>query len=184
MNWLEMWKKVRNWMPYQRMFKVYSFRHRAQSPNCDLIFKIVSKQNVKDVLAFRDNVIAQKFERYLGSNQLGVYGYYEGKVVVHGWVIFNHSSTSKRVNNYFLLPPQAAFIHFCSVDPKYRGRKFYQALLVDLYQRLEGYSIYIDTNSWNIAAQKAIEKVGAEAIYILKVLFWRSHLIFSRKYKI
>lgn len=166
--------KIRSLFPYFRSFYVYEVKsHVIGVESYPILFKQVVNDNIWDVISFRDENIVEQFVSFLLNDEFGLYGYYQGEVIVHGWATINKSSRNELVNGYFLLPPKAAFIHFCSVNPKYRGKKVYQALLLELYKslKLDGYVIYIDTNDWNIAAQKAIEHTGAEFIYCLKT-FW------------
>ena len=178
--------KIGNVLPRIRSYYVYEVKNHVNNiESYPIIFKEVTNDNVRDAILFRDENVVNKFELFLSNGEFGLYGYYQVKVIVHGWVIMNKSFKNKLVNNYFLLPSKAAYIHFCNVNPKYRGKKVYQALLLELYRRLElaEYSIYIDTNDWNMVAQKAIEHTGAKFIYCLKTIWIFEKCVMKFVYK-
>ena len=148
----------------------------------DIAFKYITNQNLKDVEDFRDKRYISTFRKFLDNDEKGLYGYYNGRCIVHGWVVYNTTFKTKKVCGYFKLPPKSCFIHFCNVAEDMRGKGIYKALLYQIYKRLcNGYNIYIDTGKNNFPALKAIETSGAKRIFQLITINLRSHCIISFK---
>ncbi len=150
-----------------------------------IVFKNITNHNLEDVEDFRDTQYMSTFRKFLENNdRKGLYGYYKGRCVVHGWVVYNTTFKTKKVCGYFQLPPKSCFIHFCNVTEYMRGKGIYKALLYQIYNRLcKGYNIYIDTGKNNISALKAIKASGAKRIFQHITVNIRSHCIISFKKK-
>jgi hypothetical protein len=142
-------------------------------PRDDVTLRPVTVENVDDASAYRPPEVVAAFRRQLERGQLGVFAYRNGKTVGHGWMIINPGPNRIRANNYFVLRPREALVHFCSVAEPHRGLGIYQALLCELYRR--GFDaapidvIYIDTVIDNIPSRKAIERTAtfvSNAYYI------------------
>ncbi|MFR3330647.1 MAG: hypothetical protein ACLTSL_10905 [Odoribacter splanchnicus] len=171
-----------SFIPKYRDFIIYEISScRKIKAEIPLEFQKVTIGNVEDVLSFRTTHISHIFKSFLSNDGLGVYGYYKGKVIVHGWAVMNKTSAHKIVNGYFDLSPGAVLIHFCSVDVKYRGNKVYQELLSVLCGQLSDYDIYIDTDGNNYSAQKAIQRVGGIYKNKLSMLQCRSKFLLIKK---
>jgi hypothetical protein len=142
-------------------------------PRGDVTLKPVTVENVNDVGTFRSPEIVAIFRRQVEQGQLGVYAYRNGEAVAHGWMIINPGPTRIRANNYFVLKPREALVHFCSVAEPHRGLGIYQALLCELYRRAFDATptevIHIDSVIDNIPSRKAIERTAgfvSNAYYI------------------
>lgn len=174
-------KYIRVKFPQKISFLVYRVYSSAQVLNpLSVDFRSVSVDNVIDVKCFRENVYVETFQKQLKQGQIGIFGYYNGDAIAHGWAIINSSKKIMLVNGYFSLPPNSALIHFCNVDSRFRGKKVYQNLLLNLYERLHTYDIYIDTTSSNKPAQKAIVASGGTQIYTISSIFFRNKYLFLK----
>jgi len=133
--------------------------------NLKLSCHIISKVNVEDVNSFRDPYTIMSFQKFLNEKQLGIYIYYQNEVIAHAWTIINEGNRRMRCNSYFLLRKNEALVHFCSVSPKFRGKKIYQHMLSRLYPLLfQSYAqldhIFIDTDRLNLPAKNALCKTA------------------------
>lgn len=132
-----------------------------------LSFQRVNRENLADSLAFRSGEIISVFQRYLEREDLGLFAYYQGSAVAHGWMVINRGASPMTANGYFPLCPREALVHFCNVDERYRGNGIYQALLCELYRTAFAEEpvnqIYIDTERSNVASAKAI---GRTALFV------------------
>lgn len=150
-------------------------------PEISISFQQVSLTNYTDVIPYKGTRVASFYKKLLMLDEyLGLYVYYSGKVIAHGWMVYNNQVKTRKVRNYIKLSMHSGFIFHCAVHPDYRGKKIYQALLSELYVRAEAIginSIYIDTGSDNVSARKAIEKSGCHFVTIMKLLYLRSHVI-------
>lgn len=145
----------------------------------------VDYKNINDASSFRKPEIIKKFCTFLDSGQKGYYLYDENsKCVAHGWVIFNKKKRNFKANKYINISPNSVLIHFCNIDPNYRGRGLYKSFLKKIYQTIPyNLRIIIDTNEKNITARKGIEKSGAIEVYRLRIYKVNSKVILTIKLK-
>lgn len=131
------------------------------SINKDIILKEVTFGNYKDIVSYNPQLVSV-FESFLKQGKIGLYGYINGQLVTYGWAYINKKRCSQRVRDCFKLPSDSGYVFYCRVLDAFQGKKIYQTLLCQMYQRLwkEINNIYIDTNWNNISAQRAITKSG------------------------
>jgi len=72
--------------------KVLKFPYNEEN----LIYKIITKDNLKDIISTRGKNIYSRFEKFLENGEQGYYVYFEDRVIAHGWVFFNQSSSIKK----------------------------------------------------------------------------------------
>ena len=144
-------------------------------------FQQVTLNNYTDIISYKGRAYAKYYRKLLYSDRYyGLYVYYNGRVIAHGWIIYNKKEKVLKVKRYIELPFSSGFIFHCAVHPDYRGNKIYQALLTELYTRSEMLginTIYIDTGIDNLCARRAIEKSGCHFLVDIKLLYLRSHVI-------
>ena len=128
-------------------------------PNSELYIKPVSAENYEDIKEFFPQHVS-KFYTFVKRGDKGIYGYINGRLVAYAWAILNKHNHSKKVCGYFLLPENAAYVHFCRVMNDYQGKKIYQTMLAYMFRNLgrEVKDIYLDTEITNLPAQQAIKK--------------------------
>lgn len=118
--------------------------------------------NVGLVLTFRQIEQEVLFRSFLAGGGVGFFAAVDGRVVAHAWGA--GPGEVYAANGYFRLRSGESLIHHCSVDPNYRGRGIYTALISKLAYTLveRGDSrVFIDTNVLNLAAIRGIESAGA-----------------------
>ncbi len=176
------WKNIRRYLFKSSNLYVYrmSVTNHIIESRLSVDFSVITYENIYDIVDFRDEKILDSFRDFLVNDEYGLFGYYEGKVIIHGWAIFNTTGQMKRVRNYFDLPPKSALIHNCNVNAKYSSNNVYKFLLTELYSRIDNdFSIYIDTGIDNVAAQKAILASGGVFLYRLKVYYMLNKYFFK-----
>ncbi|MCW4385038.1 GNAT family N-acetyltransferase [Salinibacterium sp. SYSU T00001] len=134
----------------------------------------ITPGNSECVQDFRGPAVARRFANMADSGQIGLYARINGRVVGHGWVTAP-SDRRRRVNGYFDLEPHEALIHFCAVDPEYRGHRIFGLLLHELARVARSKDlnakVLVDTESENSASIKGIEAAGFNPSFDLVV--WR-----------
>ena len=195
-----------SFIPKYRDFIIYEISScRKIKAEIPLEFQKVTIGNVEDVLSFRTTHISHIFKSFLSNDGLGVYGYYKGKVIVHGWAVMNKTSAHKIVNGDGEIEPcqvkrlaelgewltkYGKALYGTRGGPilpgdwggsTYRGNKVYQELLSVLCGQLSDYDIYIDTDGNNYSAQKAIQRVGGIYKNKLSMLQCRSKFLLIKK---
>ncbi len=136
----------------------------------DLIYKIVDRNNLGDIISTREKSICFVFKRYLDEGEQGYYVYFEDRVIACGWVFFNFGSYSVK-KEYIVIPKNFAWLHNFWTHPDFRGYGIYPTLLryicKDIF--LQGkvphpHNILIDTDCGNIASNSGIIKANFEFI--------------------
>jgi predicted acetyltransferase len=174
-----------NYLPYKKIHVVYKHESFQKIvPQLDIQIKQVIINNVNDILSYKGKSYAREYKNNLKKGYTGFYAYLDSKVIGHAWGTINLTNKIQKVRGYFKLPQDSAFIFHCAVHPDYRGKKIYQTLLINLYNRLYSIgaqSIYIDTDMNNIPSQKAIEKTGCGLQYTVTLWSIRSKPILCYK---
>lgn len=136
-------------------------------------FEVITPDNADRVTIFRSPDVARRFASMAISGHLGLFALLEGRVVGHAWAQ-PASDRSQLVNGYFDLRPGEALIHFCGVDPAFRGRRIFGRLLVELAKRLQDYPlathVFVDAEASNSASLKGISTSGFKRCFDLTAL--------------
>lgn len=147
-----------------------NFKHSDYNNNIRL--KMISKEQTADILSFREENIPFAFQNMINNSELCVFAYDGGVAVAHAsCMLENTTSHSFIVHN-------AAYIHYCHVDPNYRGQSIYPMMLEFLihtgFERDHITNVYISTNYDNISSQKGLVKAGFQLLKPYKThSFWR-----------
>lgn len=134
----------------------------------------INNTNINLLKSLREEKLIKTFSKFLSTGEIGFMVLSDGKCVAHGWLIENPEQHHKIVCDYFQLPSNSAFIHYCYVDATMRGKGIYKFLLnkISLYYFSSSPSnknLLIDTNIHNIPAQRAISAIGGQYQYKLKI---------------
>lgn len=121
-------------------------------------------ENVQELLGLRSSGPVAAFTRFLEMGRHGVFLLVDGVPVGHAWVTrpVDHEHI---VNNYARLKAGEALIHYCYVDPDYRGLGYYSEMLhaVTLWALRQGATrVRVDTSAGNVPSQRGILRAGFE----------------------
>jgi len=149
---------------HQYIFYINNFEKINEIvPKINVKFEEIGFDNIEGVIKFRDWKYVKTFKRFLELGHYGIYAFVDSKAVAHLWSIICRT-VHCRINGYMDIYQNEAFIHFCYVKEKYRGKNIYPTMLKILCQKLFSdfkiKRIWIDTETYNIASFKGIEKVG------------------------
>lgn len=177
-------KRLRSFLPKTECNVIFELRRQdcVQMPPRHVSLQVVpvTSNNVEAISSFRSEGIVQVFRRFLAQQQMGVYATYDGLAVGHAWAALWQGST-RRIWGYLPVDSSTASIYYCSVSPRYRGRKVFQNMLVDLahtvFESTSVARILISCSPDNRPSYSAIERVGFRRVLILPLLRWRGHAI-------
>lgn len=136
----------------------------------NLIYKIVDRNNLEDIILTREKNICITFKKYLDEKERGYYVYFEDKIIACGWVFLNLSSHVIK-KKYIIIPENFAWLHDFWTHPDFRGFGIYPTLLKYICKDilLQGkisypHNILIDTSCSNVSSNKGILKADFEFI--------------------
>lgn len=176
----------------QQMFKVARYRiFILGSPN-DIIavparinidISVVTFDNVDRAKDFRSDNIVCLFRRWLEDGSYGVYAWHESKVVGHLWAKVCRKRKC-RLMGYMDVSQNEALLVWGAVSQKYRGKRIFTAMLVDLCRRLfteaRVSKIIADPEIDNDASLRAFRKIGFKEIGTGTYFSVRGRLIYHR----
>ena len=124
----------------------------------------------KGVELFRNERVKDAFQKMEKSGQICIGAYIDGKLVGHAACILPEKEFgSFKVKN-------SAYIHYCYVDPQWRGYGIYPNMLSWIVRKvLEVYEIprvTITTSPENIASQKGLMKIGFRFVKKYTYIKW------------
>ena len=152
-------------------------------PNRELYTKAVTVENYHEIDEYFPRHTS-KFYDFIKRGDKGIYGYINGRLVAYAWAILNRQNKSKKVCDYFYLPGNAAFVHFCRVIDEFQRQKIYQTMLAHMYNELlqEVNDIYIDAEIDNMPANQAIKKSNGIVIgKLARVICFKQTVITFKK---
>jgi hypothetical protein len=129
----------------------------------ELSFSRITKENVNRVTDFRGEGTIKTFEVYLNRGEYGIFAFLEGKVVGHVWAMYSGKNNFK-ASNYITLDKGESLTHFSNVNPIFRGKNIYPAMMAEISKQI--FDVYKpkrilgDIEIDNIPAIKGILKSG------------------------
>lgn len=130
-------------------------------------YLVITSENLKSVLAFRDELVLKKFSGYLAAGKQGVFAIVDGQVSGYAWATINLRAP-RIVNGFFRLRTGEALIHDCHIATTHRGKGIYQSLLRKMVEIVSAHdptvSILIDCASNNLASIRGIARSGFEEL--------------------
>lgn len=128
-----------------------------------LTFVRITKDNVRMVSDFRKEGTINVFESYLCSGEYGIFAILDGKVVGHVWAVYSNNNDFY-ASNYMTLEKGEILTHFSNVNPVFRGKNIYPAMMAEiskqLFEEFHPKRILGDIEIDNIPAIKGILKSG------------------------
>jgi RimJ/RimL family protein N-acetyltransferase len=143
--------------------------------NSEYRLNFFDNENISRVAEIRDENILEKFRYYLSQNHVGVFLSYNNKIIAYGWMSLNENQKSIKTRNFYRQPPNSAYIFSCYTSPEFRKQSLYTYIIAILAKiALKKYKnisqVAIDTNSYNIPAQKGIIKAGFQEKFELIIV--------------
>lgn len=161
-----------------RKFNVYQLDNLSEEKEVlklplneeELIYKIVDRNILEDIIFTREKKICLTFKKYLDERERGYYVYFEDRVIACGWVFFNLSGHNLK-KQYIIIPNNFAWLHNFWTHPNFRGFGIYPTLLRYIckdillqYKVLYPHNILIDTDCSNESSNKGISKANFKFI--------------------
>ncbi len=118
-----MLKLIRDWMRHLKFlvkkerFDFYRLTELADGNDGPIDVREVDRDNLDDVMSYRDKATRDLFSSYLSSGQRGYYAYRDGKVVGHAWVLPEHQC-KRRLFGWLPVPKDCSFIYYCKARPQ------------------------------------------------------------------
>jgi|GEM_PF-4532908 len=174
-----------NLLKYKKLtYSVYLIDPRMElpRPHSDLSFTLheYTATEVQEHFVAREPARLTLFSRFLSQGYIGCYLIGEGGLMSFGWGMVNQTGKRLRSNNHFPVGPGEGHIFFCYTYEAFRGHQLYasiiHALVEQLRQRGAG-RIWIDTNDFNVPAQKGILKAGFRIAGVLT-----NYFLFKRRF--
>lgn len=147
------------------------------NPGLPLNLIEVNENNLRELRNFRSQVVLDQFKIMLAAGQIGFFAVHQDQVVHHSWVIINPSAEPLE-GDHLKIPPQSAYIHYCSTREDLRGQGIFPRVLTNIAAHLKEHygafleGIYIDAETVNQSSLKAIAKAGFEPYAIIKEWFF------------
>lgn len=132
-------------------------------------YEILNRNTCKQVSKIREQNVEKTFTT-ICDKQLVILAKCEGKVAGH--------AALKLPDDLYLGKrwKDMAYIHYCFVDPKFRGKNIYPFMLATLselgYQKYGFDIVYGSADKKNISSQRGIAKVGYERVGSCLELSW------------
>jgi len=153
------------------------------TPKTHIVITDVTRNNVDQVIDFREEQIKDTFNKFLDEQQYGIYAYLDSQVVGHAWAKICKEDHCK-VNGYLEIQFAEALIHFCKVKVEQRGQNIYPMMLAALcgrlFDRANVRRILIDTEIDNIPSQRGIIKAGFKPLGKGTYLQIYKHLVYEK----
>lgn len=178
----------------ERIFKIGLFEvFSIESPNeilsvksiDGLSFSRITKENVTRVLDFREEGHLKNFKIFLNQREYGIFAILNEKVVGHAWAIYSEKNDFP-VSSFVTLTKGECVIDFTNVDPVYRGKNIYPAMMAELSRELfEKYKpkrIIGDIDVYNISALKGIVKSGYKHLGYISYVKIFNYVILKKKF--
>ena len=151
-----------------------------------LNFLRITKENIHKVTDFQKAGVINTFKIYLNRGEYGIFACLDGKVVGHVWAMYSEKNNFK-ASNYMTLNEGEALTHFSNVNPAFRGKNIYPAMMVEITKQL--FDVYKpkrvlgDIEIDNIAAIKGIVKSGYKHLgYVSYCTIWNFKTIAKKYY--
>lgn len=143
--------------------EIILFKHENEL-KCSSSAKIVkaSKDNINDVLDFQDIQYLRKFERFLGSGDVGYLGYLDDRCVHRSWVKQGPQQVKLHPIYKYILAEGDIFIHYCETAEKARGNRIYPHVLSIIARNFKNKRILISSERTNRSSIMGITRAGFE----------------------
>ncbi len=115
-------KLVRDWLrQFRRLVKIgridfYRLDEHTCGKNETIEVREVNRDNLNDVISYRDKKTRDVFSTYLNSGQRGYYAYKDDRVVGHAWVL-PKGRRKRLLWGWLPVPNDCSFIYFCKAKP-------------------------------------------------------------------
>jgi hypothetical protein len=148
--------------------KIYLYKldfRDLKTVECKLPVEIesISKENISEVLSFRDTNTENCFKNMLRSDEIGVYVMLNNKAIGHAWCTISKNNVKKEIGPFFKTKSGIAYLHFGNVKKDFRGNNIFPYLLYNLIKTVnENYDIniiYADIEYNNLSSQSGVEKL-------------------------
>ncbi len=168
--------KIRNILP--QIVKGYLFQLEGEfnfvNPNFEkgLEVRILDEADCYVLLNLRNENVRVAFERMIQEGQICVGAYIEGALIAHAACVL-----PVKCQGAFKII-ESAYIHYCYVDPKWRGQGIYphmlSVIIQNVFEEHNVKKVSITTSQGNISSQRGLSKVGFRFVkrYVY-VEWWR-----------
>lgn len=128
-----------------------------------LSFLRITKDNVGKVTDFQAEGVIKTFKVFLNRGEYGIFAFLNDKVIGHVWGMYAGKNDFK-ASQYMTLNEGEALTHFSNVDPAFRGKNIYPAMMAEISKQLfevfKPKRILGDIEIDNLPAIKGIIKSG------------------------
>jgi len=130
-----------------------------------LRIEAATEEKCEDICSIRNRNVMCAFQNMIREGQICIFAYIGDKAVGHAACVLPDTIVGAfHVKN-------SAYIHYCYVEPKYRGHNIYPLMLCQLIKICEMEKniqrFTIMTSKENISSQQGLKKVG--------FIFWKNY---------